>query len=154
MAFGSSSEVAAAIAGWRIGRRGHCGMEVERDHAWLSAGRGGSVLTRRARAAVRSPASERLLRWRLRAPGKARCSSRESCGAGAITELCPMLRSPRRRVESAATAGGGAITARSIRGARREISDAGTTGAGRIGICGLPGIFSNRETTFGIATSR
>jgi hypothetical protein len=44
-------------------------------------------------------------------PEGARCASRESCGAGAMTELRPMLRSPSRRVEADSAVGGGAITA-------------------------------------------
>jgi hypothetical protein len=104
-------------------------------------------------------------------PGIARCSLSESCGAGAITEVCPILRSPKGRLEPASTAGGGAMTAgsgackdccvaectsgggamteRSICGARREISDAGTAGAGPIGSCGVP----DQATTFGKGTS-
>ncbi len=44
-----------------------------------------------------------------RAP-KDRCSAIGSCGAGATTSLCPMLRSPILRMELASTLGGGSTT--------------------------------------------
>src|SRR5260370_4273767 len=43
-------------------------------------------------------------------PGMTRCSPTGSWGAGAMMELCPILRSPSWRVE-VSTPGGGAITA-------------------------------------------
>ena len=46
-----------------------------------------------------------------RDPATARCSATESCGAGAITELRPMFRSPSGRVDAISTLGGGATTA-------------------------------------------
>ena len=42
-------------------------------------------------------------------PGTARCSETASCGAGAMTELCPISSWPSGRAELS-TLGGGAIT--------------------------------------------
>jgi hypothetical protein len=46
-----------------------------------------------------------------RLPEKVRCSLTGSRGAGAITELLPIFKSPRTRVDGLSTLGGGAMTA-------------------------------------------
>lgn len=107
------------------------------------------------------------------APGMARCSAIDSCGAGAMTEVCAMFRSPRGRAgvlstlgggsmtegceawkalpgEDVWTSGGGATTEFSSCGRMREMLEAGTSGAGAIGSCG----FSDQATIFGKGTSR
>jgi hypothetical protein len=111
-----------------------------------------------------------------RATVRVRCSDTGNWGAGAITELRPIFRSPIGRAHALSTRGGGATTELCSVGAfwrcvRREasgggltteacisdairvISAAGIKGTGGIASRGLS-ILSDHSTMFGIATSR